>query len=247
MSKLKVISLGAGRQSTYMLYNYKADIAIFADTGCEPEWVYSLLDKLKTSQNIPIIIVKAGDIIKDTLDYYDGKIKRVAAIPYLTGNNGRVLRQCTYDYKIAPIRKYLRKIGAKEAELMIGISLDEIQRMRESNVKWIKHTFPLIDDRVTISQIFKWYDDNQTFSPKQSSCVICPFHSHNYWKALKHNAPKEFAKAVEFDEKIRDHPKLDNKLYLYKHPIPLKDVHLDENMSYLFPELIDECGGLCGL
>ncbi len=247
MSKLKVISLGAGRQSTYMLYNYKADLAIFADTGCEPKWVYDLLDKLKTTQDTPIVIVRTGDLIQDTLDYYDGKRKRVATIPYLTGNNGRVLRQCTYEYKIAPIRKYLRSIGAKDVEFLIGISLDEIQRIKQSNVKWITHSFSLIDDRVTISQIFKWYEDNQMVSPKQSSCVICPFHSHNYWKALNNNAPKEFAKAIDFDEKIRDHPRLNNKLYLYKKPIPLKDIDFSINENYLFPELLDECEGLCGL
>jgi hypothetical protein len=51
---LNIISLGAGKQSSYMLlnalegkYKYKPDFAIFSDTGCEPNYVYDYLRWLR--------------------------------------------------------------------------------------------------------------------------------------------------------------------------------------------------------
>ena len=48
---LNVISLGAGKQSSYMLltalegaYDSKPDFAIFSDTCCEPEFTYQFLN-----------------------------------------------------------------------------------------------------------------------------------------------------------------------------------------------------------
>ena len=119
---INVISLGAGKQSSYMLltalesaYKFKPDLAIFSDTGCEPDYVYSyvtwLKDYVKTKYNFDIVIVSAGNLVDDTLNYLDGKKSRVAALPLrLSGNGGLIMRQCTNDYKIAPLRKHLQTI-----------------------------------------------------------------------------------------------------------------------------------------
>lgn len=67
-----VISLGAGKQSSYMLlrglrgeFEHKPDYAIFSDTGCEPNYVYDYLDWLswyvKKKYNFKITTVSAGD------------------------------------------------------------------------------------------------------------------------------------------------------------------------------------------
>src|SRR5271170_6914244 len=56
------LSLGAGVQSTAMLIMSalglqgcpKADVAIFADTGDEPAWLYDHLETLKKWSSIPI-------------------------------------------------------------------------------------------------------------------------------------------------------------------------------------------------
>jgi len=131
--------------------------------------------------------------------------------------------------------------------MWIGISLDEIERMKESNVKYIQHYYPLVHHRITTAQILQYFKDNNIKEPKRSSCVICPFHSLNYWKALKENAPDDFNKAVEFDDAIRDYPKLNNQTYLSKQLKPLSKFDFNENQLQLFPELIEECDGICGL
>ena len=131
--------------------------------------------------------------------------------------------------------------------LAIGISLDEIERMKESNVKYIINAFPLIESRITISQIIKWYKDNNIDIPQKSACVFCPFHNNHYWRALKEKYPNEFERACQFDEKIRIYPKMRQKLYISRQLIPLRKVDFNKQYTFEFPDLIEECNGLCGL
>ena len=256
---LNVISLGAGKQSSYMLltalegaYKFKPDFAIFSDTGCEPEYVYEyvtrLKDYVKAKYDFDIVIVSAGNIIEDTLNYLDGNRGRVAALPLrLSGNGGLIMRQCTNDYKIAPLRKYLQTIrNESKIRLWIGISLDEIERIKESGVKYIENYYPLIEKKIRIDQIINWFRKNEMKEPGKSACLICPFHSDNYWKMFKKQFPDEFEKACKFDDAIRNYPNLKRQTFLSKHLKPLRDIDFTMQPS-LFPELIEECSGLCGL
>lgn len=256
---LNVISLGAGKQSSYMLltalegaYKHKPDIAIFADTGCEPEYVYLyldwIIDYVKEKYNFDIITVSRGSLTDDTIDYIEGKRSRVAAMPFFSEiSGGPINRQCTSDYKIVPVNKYLQSIrGKRKIRKWIGISLDEIERMKPSPVKYIEHYYPLVDNRITIDVIVNWFAKNNLREPGKSACLVCPFHSHGYWQRLKKEFPIEFEKACKFDDKIRQLPKMKGRTYLSRQLKSLRDVNYDYEPS-LFPELIEECYGLCGL
>lgn len=259
MNYINVISLGAGKQSSYLLltalqgnYKFMPDFAIFSDTGCEPEYVYNYLGWLKTyvkdKYNFEIIIVSEGNILNDTIEYLEGKRKRVASLPLFLGNKmGLIMRQCTNDYKIKPLRKYLQSVrNGANVRLWLGISLDEIERIKESNVNYITNYFPLIENRITIDGIIEYFRINNLPEPSKSACLICPFHSDNYWKMFKKQFPQEFETACRFDEKIRIYPNLKEKAYLSKHLKPLAEIDFSLSNS-LFPELIEECNGLCGL
>jgi hypothetical protein len=83
--------------------------------------------------------------------------------------------------------------------------------------------------------------------PGKSACLICPFHSHKYWQRLKKEFPQEFDLACDFDDKIRQLPtNMRGKTYLSRELKPLRDIDYNYEPS-LFPELIEECYGLCGL
>lgn len=255
---VNVISLGAGKQSTYMLlnalegaYEYKPDYAIFSDTGCEPEYVYDylrwLMAYVKRSYDFDITVVSAGNLEKDTLDYVDGKRDRVANMPLRLEGNGLIMRQCTNDYKVVPLRKEMQRIrGGERIRLWIGISYDEIERMKISNVRYIENYYPLVKHQIYIDNIRAWFEKTGIREPGKSACLYCPFHSDNYWRVFKKQFPADFEKACKFDEAIRNYPKLNKKAYLSKHIKPLRDVDLEQYPS-LFPELIEECEGLCGL
>lgn len=234
---LNVISLGAGKQSTYMLltalagkYGIKPDFAIISDTGCEPKYVYDYLSWLtnyvKDKYDFDIITVTNGNIMSDTIAYLNGSRSRVATLPLrLGGSGGLIMRQCTNDYKIAPLRKYLQSVrDGKIVKLWIGISLDEIERIRTSNVRYIENFYPLIEKRITIDEIINWFHINDIPEPGKSACLICPFHSDKYWTVFKKQFPDEFEEACKFDDSIRKYPNLRSECYIHKKLIPLRDV-----------------------
>ena len=258
---LKVISLGAGVQSSTLFMMSclgqieKADCAIFADTQQEPKSVYEYLEWLESQGDkygIPVYRVTSGDLGKDITDYVAGNRSRVASIPvFVDSESGGITnRNCTLDYKIAPIKRQAREImkvkGLTSIEMWIGISIDEVQRMKDSRVKYITHRWPLVDLRMDRNDCKKWWTDFGGRIPPRSACVFCPYHSNAEWRRLKAEEPEAFAEAIEFDERIRDYPKMRSKVYLHRSKMPLKDVDFDNTDQHDFG-FDHECEGMCGV
>jgi hypothetical protein len=247
---LKVISLGAGIQSTTMYLMScrgelpRADVAVFADTGWEPAQVYEHLERLKALNEIPIEVVSIGNIREDALGG-----GRFASMPlYVKDDNGKVgmlRRQCTREYKVTPIQKKCRELGATAKnpfEVWIGISVDEIQRMKDSFVKYTQHVWPLIDLRWDRQQCKNWLNAHWEHPVGKSACIGCPFRDNAGWRAL---TPEEMADAIEFDEAVRRSPKIKEDVFLHRSGVPLKDVDFSEDGQMdMFGE---ECEGYCGL
>tara|TARA_Y100000004_G_scaffold92375_1_gene103552 strand:- start:1769 stop:2464 length:696 start_codon:yes stop_codon:yes gene_type:complete len=190
----------------------KPDLVIFADTGSEMPSTYRTIGALKEicdNAEIEFQIVQYGVLYED---YIEQEI-----IPTI-GNSG-----CTDKYKIRPIRRYLRKhqdeSGPKPwSEVWIGITTDEKRRMRESDVKWIKNKFPLIELNMSrddcISWIKKYYP---SIKVQKSGCFHCHFNRSKHWVDLKENHPHlfEIAKKMEQTAKSGRH-KIKNGLYQNK-------------------------------
>jgi hypothetical protein len=259
MEKINIISLGAGRQSSYMLlealtgkFEYKPDCAIFSDTGCEPSYVYSYLKWLTEfvweEFNFQIHIVSAGNLIDDTLSYINGDRKSGISIPlFVNPSKSPIRRQCTDYYKIRPVRKQIRKMyGKVPVRLWIGISYDEIERMKISQIGYIENYYPLVEKKINLFSIIKFYKQSNFPIPNKSSCIICPFHSMRYWQTLRDRFPEDFKVAVTFDNQIRNLKNLSGTCYLSKSMVPLSEIYEDNQFS-LFPELLEECSGMCGL
>lgn len=238
MSK-PVLSLGAGRQSsTLALMGAIGEIelgrAIFADTQDEPAAVYRWLETLTPileRAGIPVDVVTAGDLRDDSLH----KPGWLVSMPLHIVSEGRqpamLSRKCTNGYKIRPIQRRLREIGAtakNPATLLIGISRDEAQRMKPARVKYIRHEFPLIDKKMTVTDCVTWLADHGYPEPPKSSCRICPFRGDRGWRQMRDEAPADFASAVEFDRQVRDAAqlKVPTKSYLHRSLIPLDMVDL---------------------
>ena len=217
---LTVISLGAGVQSTTMALMAASgeigpipDCAIFADTGWEPAAVYDHLRWLMSPNVLPypVHIVSGGNIRADAIAKVNTTGQRFASIPWFLrspkGKNGMGRRQCTKEYKLRPIqRKVVELLGGRPkggAEVWIGISSDEAMRMRPSRVQYIINRHPLIEKDMSRRTCLAWLETNGYPRPPKSSCIGCPFHSDQEWRAL---TPTEFADALEVDRAIRHQP-----------------------------------------
>ena len=267
--KLTIISLGAGVQSSTMaIMAAKGDLppvdcAIFSDTGNEPKMVYAYLDLLKKILPYPIHIVSKGNIMQDMLDA-KGKSNFVVA-PYftqnkITGKKGMVMRQCTNDYKITPIRKKIRELcnigygkhfpKDKYVEQWIGISTDEIARMKPARDKYIKNRHPLIELNMSRQDCINYLKKHDIPLPEKSACIVCPFHNDAYWHFMKTERPSEFETAVKFDKEVRNITrKGDEQIFVHRSCKPLDEVEFNKKETDkqldMFSHLCDE--GMCGV
>ena len=258
---MKVISLGLGVQSTalYFLSSIKmikrADHAVFADPGAELPRTYEILEMLqewaKCNDGIPIHVVNKKNLLQDILKKQNSTGQRWASIPAFSETGGMVRRQCTSEYKIQPVIKKVRELhGLKprqrmpKTEMWLGITLDEIQRMKESQLPRIDYTYPLIDQRMSRADCIKVFERFSFPTPPKSSCTFCPYHSDKNWKDIKDNHPKEWQQCVEVDHAIRDSSKrgLKDKMYLHRSLIPLERIEFADQQELFMCE-----EGFCGL
>jgi hypothetical protein len=257
--KLRVLSLGAGVQSsTIALMIAKGelppvDCAIFSDTGWEPIAVYNWLDWLEAQLPFPVHRVSAGNLRADTLNRSNSTAGRVAAVPWFTlsprGAKGMGRRQCTAEYKLRPLqRKVVELMKGRPkggCEMLIGISMDEVWRMKPSRVQYIKNTFPLIERGINRQQCLRWMEERQYPKPPKSSCIGCPFHSDAQWRAL---TPAEFSDAVEVDRAIRNQPGFRGQQFMHRSLKPLDQVDFSTDEERGQMSLFNnECEGLCGV
>jgi len=259
---MKVISLGLGVQSTamYLMSSLgqmeRADHAVFADPGAEHPDTYQLLQsilKWKTlNDGIPIHVVKKS-LYNDLLSQKNSTGQRFASIPAFSGNKtGMLRRQCTKEYKIDPVIKKIRDLhGLKpnkhmpKTQVWLGISMDEIQRMKVSQLPRVDYHYPLIENRMSRGDCIRILQNHSFNNVPKSACFFCPYHSDKGWKNWKDNHSDIWDKIVEIDNVIRDGLEdrgLKNKLYLHRSCAPLKDVEFADQQELFMCE-----EGFCGL
>ena len=268
-----IISLGAGVQSSTMILmaahgeiTPRPDAAVFSDTQAEPQSVYKWLDWLEEEVSkcpfpIPIYRVTAGNLTEESLRIRttkkEGREYARSLIPFHTkddeGSRGMGMRICTTDFKIVPITRFVKEFckvprGHKEIKVTqwIGISCDEIQRMKPSRETWCQHRWPLIEMDMKRHNCLQWMKAKNYPLPPRSSCVYCPYHSDHEWIRLKNEEPEEFEKAVQFEkDKERGFKSVP---FLHKSCIPLDQVDFstdeERGQGMLWG---NECEGMCGV
>jgi hypothetical protein len=262
---MRVLSLGAGVQSTTMglmaalgEITPMPDCAIFADTGWEPMAVYEHLEKLTAALPFPVHKVTAGNIRDGILAGKNTTGQKFAVVPWFVGDSGMGKRQCTREYKVTPLEKKQRellgykkgrRIPEKSIEVWVGISWDEMPRMKDARNKWQVNRWPLIERQMRRSDCLTWLAQHGWTAPK-SSCLGCPFHSDAQWREIKQN-PDEWADVVEIDRALRHNGTTTrgrkSLQYMHRSCKPIEDVDLlsaeDRGQLNMFH---DECDGICG-
>ena len=89
-------------------------------------------------------------------------------------------------------------------EMWLGISVDEMTRMRVAAEPWIDNRYPLVDGGLSRADCIAWF---HTEYPGQalprSACVGCPYRSAESWAAVRDSEPEAFKDAVRIDEALR--------------------------------------------
>lgn len=279
---LRYLSLGAGVQSTALALMIAhgevdaVDCAIFADTGWEPAEVYRHLEWLRDVLPYPVHAVTAGNLRDHVLHgskaNNDEGVYRGVPLYVRPGANGRDLgmtrRQCTREYKIAPITAKVRELlglgkgqrvpAGVVVEQLTGISSDEADRAKPAPEKWLHRLYPLLDLRITRMGCISWLREHGYPDPPRSACVGCPMHSKAEWQRIRRD-PELWADAVEVDEAIRGGVVgglTAREAFLHYSGRPLVDAVADTSgQPSLFGDHDDtdrggwgnECEGMCGV
>jgi hypothetical protein len=253
---LIVKSTGAGVQSTAIALLIedgtlpKPDAAIFADTGWEPAAVYEQVDRLAelyARLEIPFYRVSKGHLRRDAVD----PEHRYASIPYFVrnpdGSEGMGRRQCTSEYKLAPITRKVRELlGAKApdfrrvpksrlAEQWVGFSTDEViranRRKDSQGVSYLTTRYPLLELGMSRDDCERLLAERGWGNTVKSACIGCPYHGNAQWRDLRDNHPDEWADAVEFDAAIRKGGSrglpLNGEAFLHRSRVPLDQAPID--------------------
>lgn len=275
---LRVLSLGGGVQSTVMSllaeegsFGNKPDCAIFADTGWEPQSVYDNIDWLESQVSFPIMRVSNGrNLLQDVKNGVNAQGQPWLTLPvYLADGDGKSLginwRQCTKNYKLDPIRRAVQELlgilprqivfPETNVEMWLGITTDEILRIKPSRNAWINHRYPLVSDLpMNRNQCRDWFADRYPDRKlMRSACIGCPFRSSSSWLEVQENEPEQFEEAVQLDRMLRspDHNAgrmFRKQAYLHHRRVPLADaVALDYEQRIDVNQFINECEGHCGL
>lgn len=255
--RLNAISLGWGVQS-FTLAVMSAlgdlppvDVAIHADTTHEAGGTYEFAARWTPwleEHDVRVVTVRPINalICKDR----EGGEIMIPARMDTGGSRGKFHRQCTHEWKRVPMRRWLQANRARRpVEQWLGISMDEIQRMKDSDVKYITNRWPLIEKRMTRQNCVRYLEQHDIEVPPKSACYFCPLHDSALWRSMKAENGPDWQRAVEVDKTIRKaRPPYD--LFLHQALIPLSEVDLrsEQDKGQLSLSLWDEeCTGYCGV
>ena len=260
---MKILSFGAGMQSTALalmscensLSLKKGqpmphpdvpiyDLVIFCDLGMEPSWV---MDQVMFTQD-------ACEQVKISFKILDSPLhedfmrnfgeRRTVSIPWWTlrgdGHKAKMPRNCTIDYKIEVIAKYvrwevlgyrkgqrLRPEDRKAHEMHMGFSYEEQKRCKESTNPMFVNHYPLVEMKLVRADNYAYIRDVWGLETRASACTFCPFHRNYFFRSLRENLPEEYAQLVMVDELLRDKtpkPPMDSDLFISRSRKRIKDL-----------------------
>jgi len=261
------ISLGAGVQSSTMaLLAAQGEVspmptaAIFADTKAEPGSVYRWLDWLEPRLPFPVYRVTAGSLTEESLRV---RISRKSGETYLShnipaftlksdGSLGKHRRQCTEKHKLIPLWREIDRLrNGERCTVWIGISYDEILRMKDSRHAGIQHRWPLVEHEMTRQKCKEWMTSHGYPTPPRSACVFCPYHSDAEWRKLRDEQPESWQAACDYERRLQAAaaavPRLNGIHYLHKTRVPLAQVDLRDHGDNQMMLWQSECDGICGV
>lgn len=259
---MKILSCGAGMQSTALALmaceNVKIpnkyplvpiyDAIVFCDLGSEPKWVYDqvlfIQDACKDVQ-IPFYVIEV-----DLYNHYMNNFgyKRVVSIPFWSidtdGKKGKMLRNCTLEFKIQEIEKFvkyellhyrkyekMRPEDYKAHEFHLGFSIEESHRCKDNPHKMFVNKFPLVDMLLERKDNYAYIRDVWGLDTKASACIFCPFHRNVFYNYLKTNLPTDYERLITFDtllETNQPYTNIRSKLYVSRSRKRIEELSLEE-------------------
>ena len=218
------------------------DAVIFCDLHAEPTWVYeqaAFSARLCAKAGIPFYKLDA-DLYRDFLQNF-GRA-HISSIPFWTlgedGKKGKMPRQCTYDYKIKIIERFVRRelLGYKPYQrtlpldvhahkMHMGIMWEERHRAKPSKLTLFENCYPLVKMGWTRPMCYAYNREVLGIQTKASCCLFCPFHTNYFYQHIQDCEPACYACAIQVDTLIESQqarPPLKSKLFISRSRMRLR-------------------------
>lgn len=255
-----VFSCGGGVQSTACLVLAAQGVIpyrtfVFANVGGKAEspdtikYIAEVLKPYAARHGIEWIDVQRQRRNGEPVDLFDELHRPIRSIdiPVRMSNGAPGNRNCTVEFKIKPIAKWI-KHNAPGCTLGKGISTDEPHRATPSreNDGYIS-AYPLIELGINRSDCLHVVREAGLPQPPKSSCWFCPYKTTDQWITMRREKPKLFAATAELEKMLNRKRAEIGKDAVYISGVGArKKLPIDQaipNQLGLFPEWIDEQDG----
>ena len=136
----------------------------------------------------------------------------------ITGKRGKLPQKCTGAFKIAPmdrairqwlwenlgIPRYSKRIGEGTLVKWIGFTSNEWHRIKESRQKYVDLQYPMIDRKISDTDLTTYFIKAGRPIPPRSVCSACYANDVAHFREMYLERPENWAQAVNIDEEIRD-------------------------------------------
>ena len=198
----RFLSFGAGVQTTALLLMDSYDEVVFADTGGEKQQTYNYIQNViipflhAKGTKFTVLRRKSRSHGTESLEEFCLRTKNVPSIKY---------RWSTRDFKVLPIRKYIKKNYAPPVICAIGISTDEVTRANSKDPPEYHKIYPLIEQGLSRQDCVKVIQSHGWLVPPRSGCFYCPFNTRVQWNWLYLNDRPRYDRAtvMEANAKLR--------------------------------------------
>ncbi|WUH01926.1 phosphoadenosine phosphosulfate reductase [Streptomyces violaceus] len=259
---MRVISYGGGVQSTALLVlavQREIDFStfLFANVGDDSEhpatlaYIRDIAVPYASGAGLDIHELKRRrrDGTTETLmERLNRPGTRSIPIPVRMANGAPGRRNCTADFKIKVIGRWLRDHGATPdhpAVVGIGISLDEIHRAnRRRSEAYEEVEYPLLDLGLRRSDCERIIATAGLPVPPKSSCFFCPFRTVDAWRHQRRHEPELFAVSMRLEETINERRTALGRdaVYLTRYGRPLAQAIPEDGSA---DGTVDEADGIC--
>lgn len=220
------------------------DAVIFCDLGLEPVWVkrqVDFIDRTCEKAGIPFYILDTP-LYQDFMRNFGQR--RTISIPWWTlmedGHKSKMPRNCTIDYKVEMIAKFIRwkLLGYKKGqrlrpedvkahELHMGFGAEEKHRCKENPNRLFINRFPLVAMGLVRADNYKYILEKWGLDTKASACAFCPFHRNYFFQYVQQHEPETYAAIVGVDNLLRDKnpmPPMKSALFISRSRKRIKDL-----------------------
>lgn len=203
---MKIVKYGGGVNSTAMLIlmlrkEIPIDVILFCDTGGEKPQTYEFLPVF--DQWLRTKYGKGITIIRRDPGLYKLCLEK-GILP------SKILRWCTFKYKIDTTNEYIRRLGLPWVDMYIGFDGGEegrvervsgLDRMvaKAGHEIFVKLHYPLHLCDISRVKCMMIIEKEGLPVPVKSGCFFCPFRNARDFLLMKRDEPELFQKVVELE------------------------------------------------